>query len=389
MAGRWLILAAAGSGSRSGEPVNKAFAPLGRACPVLMCLDAFAPYVDGVVIAVGADDGSLWESIKDRAPTPLPVVTAQGGETRQASVSRALERVPDGAEFVAVHDAARPFVSADLIERCFVEAERTGAAMPAVPVADTTLLIGASGGIDTLPRENLRAAQTPQVFRLDWLRRAYALSGGSGSSGSATDDATLARAAGYPVSIVDGEAANRKLTTSEDFRAARAAMDRTSLPRVGFGMDAHRLTPDRPLTLCGVTVPHSMGLLGHSDADAAVHALIDALLGAAALGDIGRWFPDSDDAYKGISSMILLARVRDALNGRGYTIGNVDVTIIAQRPRLSGFIGEMRASLADTLCVSADRVSVKATTTERMGYEGREEGISAHAAAVIYGGTTD
>ncbi|MDR1598934.1 MAG: 2-C-methyl-D-erythritol 2,4-cyclodiphosphate synthase [Oscillospiraceae bacterium] len=384
MFGRWLILAAAGSGARSGEAVNKAFAPLGDTCPALMCLEAFAPFVDGAVVAIGADDARLWESIKDRLPGSLPAAMVQGGATRQASVSLALERLPQDASLVAVHDAARPFVSPRLIARCFEEAGRSGCAVPAISVADTTLSVDVSGRVDPLRREDLRAVQTPQVFRRDWLAKAHK----TAMDASATDDASLVRAAGFPVSIVDGDASNRKLTTPADFRLARLEMESVRMPRVGFGLDAHRLTSDRPLILCGVNVPHTMGLLGHSDADVAAHALIDALLGAAALGDIGGWFPDTDEAYRGISSMLLLKRVAGDLKERGWAIGSVDVTIVAQRPKLAGYIPQMRQSLAETLGISADRASVKATTTERMGYEGREEGITARAVAVIYGGTT-
>jgi 2-C-methyl-D-erythritol 2,4-cyclodiphosphate synthase/2-C-methyl-D-erythritol 4-phosphate cytidylyltransferase len=387
-AGRWLILAAAGSGARSGEPLNKAFAPLGDSCAALLCLKAFAPFVDGAVVAIGSEDVPSWEAVERRAQVLTSVITVRGGLNRQASVSRALSHVPPDARLVAVHDAARPFVSAAVIERCFAQAERTGAAIPVVPVADTMLIVGESGSEEAPPRDLLRAVQTPQVFRRDWLARAYE----DASDGAATDDATLVRAAGHAVSIVDGETRNRKLTTPEDFRIARMEImlneretqSAANQPRVGFGLDAHRLSPDRPLVLCGVTVPHTAGLLGHSDADVAVHALIDALLGAAALGDIGRWFPDSDAAYKGISSMLLLKRVVDGLAERGYRVGNADVTIVAQRPKLAGFIPAMRDSLAGVLGVDVGDVSVKATTTERMGYEGREEGVSAHAAAVLY-----
>ncbi|GHU71252.1 bifunctional enzyme IspD/IspF [Clostridia bacterium] len=395
MYGQWLILAAAGRGERSGQSINKAFAPLGSTCALLMCLEKFAPHVEGATVAIGEGDVQLWDEISARANAIMPINFTIGGATRRASVAKALKSVPCGAEYIAVHDAARPFVSDKLIKRCFTKARQYGAVVPVIPIVDSVLMLNEDKPDEPLPRQRLRAVQTPQVFMQHWLQNAYNEKRLKGVT--ATDDAQLVREMGYTVAIVDGDPANRKLTTAEDFRLARLeimdAMDDknatdielklTGAPRVGFGMDAHRLVTDRALVLCGITIPFDKGLLGHSDADAAVHALIDALLGAAALGDIGQWFPDNDKAYEGISSIILLKRVVDGLAENGFRIINVDITIVAQRPKLASFMPEMRQVLANALGIDLQRVSVKATTTERMGYEGREEGISAHAVATI------
>jgi 2-C-methyl-D-erythritol 4-phosphate cytidylyltransferase/2-C-methyl-D-erythritol 2,4-cyclodiphosphate synthase len=381
LSGRWLLLAAAGRGLRSGQAINKAFSPVAGVCPLLRCLAAFRESVDGAVVIIGADDGSLWSSIEPVARAILPIVVTTGGATRRESVARGLDKLPSSASWVAVHDAARPFVTRELIDRCFAQANETGAAIPATPITDTILQTSEEGG-GIISRDKLRAVQTPQIFRVDLLRAAHAWA--ARIQADATDDAELVRRIGRTVALVEGDPANFKLTAPNDFAIAERILFQLEQPaRSGFGMDAHRFAPDRALILCGVQVPHSLGLLGHSDADAAVHALIDALLGAACQGDIGRWFPDTDPAYKGISSIVLLEKVVGDLRVRGFTPLHADVTIAAQKPRLAPYIPRMRETLARSLGLSCDFVNVKATTTERMGYVGREEGIAAYAVATI------
>ena len=273
-----------------------------------------------------------------------------------------------------IHDGARPFVKKETIQNVLAGIEKNGSGVAAVPARDTIKKTDDTGLVlETPDRAALWHAQTPQGFWLKDLLAAH-----EKAAQRYTDDAALMEAAGYPVHLVMGGYDNIKLTSPEDLR-----MNASLLPRMGTGYDAHQLVENRDLWLCGVKIPHEKGLLGHSDADVALHALMDALLGAAALGDIGKLFPDSAEKYKGISSMLLLEEVVRVLEEKDFSIGNVDVTIIAQAPKLAPYMDEMRATVAKGLKIPLDRVSIKATTTEKMGFEGRKEGISAQAAALL------
>ena len=372
------MLVAAGRGTRSGLAENKAFYPIRGRAMVLRSLDALAGSgeFEGGVLVVSGEDEAKMRGLLSREAWPVPVRVALGGKTRQASVRAGIEQVDIDADVIAVHDAARPFVNREIIQTVLAGARETGSGVIATAVTDTIKQVEEDGRVVTLPRARLRAVQTPQAFRAAQLRRAHAQALQEGFE--ATDDAMLYERYYGTVTLVSapGAEANRKMTTPEDFRA----QEMPAL-RVGTGYDAHRLVEGRPLILCGVQVPHDRGLDGHSDADVAVHALMDALLGAAGEGDIGLQFPDSDEAYRGISSMVLLSRVMELLKGKGWRVVNADLTIVAQRPKLRPCIDAMIENLRGAL--DTDAVSVKATTTERMGFEGREEGISAQASALI------
>ncbi|MDR0896998.1 MAG: 2-C-methyl-D-erythritol 4-phosphate cytidylyltransferase [Oscillospiraceae bacterium] len=372
------LVLAAGTGSRMGLGRNKALADLSGMPIVCRSVAAFDGLVDGVLVVTGKADLAAV-----RALLPgIPVV--EGGATRQQSVLCGLRALPEAVDLVLVHDAARPLVPADVIRRCLASTRAHGSGVASIPVKDTIKRADAEGLVrGTLNRQSLRAAQTPQGFHREALQRALEVMEERGTL--CTDDAAAMEAMGMLVHWVEGDEINIKLTTPGDMALAQWLLGQkgANAVRMGHGMDAHRLVADRALVLCGVTIPHEKGLLGHSDADVATHALMDALLGAAALGDIGRHFPDSDPAYRGISSIALLERVVALLGRQGYAPSNVDVTIIAQRPKLAPHMPQMIACVAAALGLPEECVSIKATTTEGMGFEGEELGMSAHAVAVV------
>ena len=377
----WAVVVAAGRGERFGRPYNKVFHPLNGRSVLMRCLDALeaSGAFDGAVLVLSPQDEADYASlcVREGAPSLVRAV-AKGGATRQASVYNGLVLVPEDARIVAIHDAARPFVSAGVIRAVIESAEAFGSGVPGAPVTDTIKLLDETGqAVETPPRERLCAVQTPQTFQRDLIMQAHETARAAGYQ--STDDAALYEKYIGKVRIVSMPecADNIKVTTQRDVKAFECSF------RTGTGYDAHRLVGERRLVLCGVDIPWEKGLLGHSDADVAVHALMDALLGAAALGDIGRHFPDSDPRYKDISSLLLLDRVRELLGEAGYWPVNVDVTIVAQRPKLKDYIGQMRQNIALHLGIGEDSVNVKATTTEGMGFEGEGLGISAQAAALI------
>jgi len=368
------ILLAAGAGTRLGAGRNKALLPLGGEPLFLHALRALQPHCKHIVLAVGEGERDAFYGAMDAAGLSADAVVT-GGAQRRHSVERALRALPEDADILLVHDAARPFPSGRLIRAVLAAASQTGAAVPALPVDDT--LRGRSGNATrTLPREGLYRVQTPQGFRRGLLEKAYAA-----SPDALTDDAGLVERLGEPVALVPGEPRNFKITRREDLDMAERLL--SGCLRAGTGYDAHRLAEGRALVLCGVDIPHETGLLGHSDADVALHALTDALLGACALGDIGTHFPDSRPEYKGVSSLLLLEKTRELMRERGFVPHQCDLTVLAQRPRLAPYIPQMRLNIARALGLPLSRVSVKATTTEGMGFEGREEGMSAQASALV------
>ena len=383
----WAVIVAAGRGERAGLGRNKVFYEFGGRSVLARCLDAFSAsgLVDGAALVISEDDRDAWEALNRReGPFPLVKRVALGGATRRDSVLNGLLALPEDAEVAAVHDAARPFVSSEVIAATLESARRHGSGVICTPVSDTIKQLGPDGAVSTPDRATLRAVQTPQTFNYQKLLAAHLRA--RAEDLPVTDDAMLFEHYYGAVRLVTAAGAerNRKLTTREDFEALeKPASEMRFTPRIGQGYDAHRLKAGRKLVLCGVEVPHDRGLDGHSDADVAVHALMDALLGALGEGDIGRHFPDSDPAYKGISSMLLLDRVMATVRAKGFGVGNADVTIVAQRPKLAPFIPQMRENLARALGVGLDRVNVKATTTERMGFEGEEIGISAQAVCLL------
>lgn len=375
----WGVVVAAGKGVRAGLGVNKVYAQWKGHSVLSRCLDALeqSGAFDGLVLVISREDEELYRELCVReGANALVKQVAFGGDCRRRSVRNGLLRVPADAKIVAVHDAARPFVSAEVVRATVDSAREFGSGVISTPVTDTIKQLEPDETVRTLDRSTLRAVQTPQTFDCAKLRAAHERA--EAENYDATDDAALYEHYYGTVRLVSAEGAekNRKLTTKADFeRQGQGSM------RIGSGYDAHRLKEGRKLILCGVEVPHDRGLDGHSDADVAVHALMDALLGALGEGDIGRHFPDSDPQYKGISSMLLLEHVMRTVKAHGYRVGNVDVTIVAQKPKLAAYIPTMRQNLVAAL--GTDAVNVKATTTERMGFEGEEIGISSQAVALL------
>ncbi len=365
------VIVAAGSGTRMGTDVPKQFLKIGGRTILETTVAVFEknPYVDDILVLTGRDFVEFCEDLCrpfEKVRSVLP-----GGKERQDTVWEAVRRISDG-ELVLIHDGVRPYVTDAVIEGVLAGAKSAGAAVPAVASKDTVRQTAAEGGSRTLDRKTLFQVQTPQGFASEILRQAYEAAYRDGFLG--TDDAGLAERIGQTIQLTEGDYANIKITTRED------------LPmeiRVGTGYDVHRLTEGRKLILGGVDIPYEKGLDGHSDADVMVHALMDALLGAAGLGDIGRHFPDTDPQYKGISSLKLLEIVNQRIQEAGYELGNADVTIIAQRPKLAGYISQMEENLAAVLGADIRQINVKATTTEKLGFTGRGEGIAAEAACII------
>ena len=366
------VVTAAGSGRRMGTPLPKQFLKIGGKTVLEKTVEPFeaSEHVDEIIVVGSSEFLELCTGLCRQFSKFSRAVA--GGKERQDSVRNALNLVEDG--YVLIHDGARPYVDMETIMRVLEAAAGTGAAVAAVPVKDTVRQTRGGDNTDsiTLPRDRLYSVQTPQGFDVALIREAYAAAEAEGFLG--TDDGGLAERAGHPVTIVEGSYRNIKITTQEDLPMET---------RIGTGFDVHRLTEGRKLVLCGIEIPFEKGLLGHSDADVAVHALMDAMLGAAAMGDIGRHFPDTDDAYKGISSMILLQKVRELIEQEGFRLGNADITIMAQRPKLSPYIEKMRTNIAAVLGMDAGSINVKATTTEKLGFVGRQEGIAAEAVCTI------
>jgi 2-C-methyl-D-erythritol 4-phosphate cytidylyltransferase/2-C-methyl-D-erythritol 2,4-cyclodiphosphate synthase len=379
------IIAAGGAGRRLGASVPKQLLDIGGRTMLAHSVRAFTSHArvtDVIVVLPPLAEAS--ESRPDGASIPgARVVT--GGARRQDSVANGFDAVPPDADVVLIHDAARPFVTEDLIGRTIDAAAAHGAAIAALQARDTIKRVRTDGVIvNTIPRNEIYLAQTPQGFRREVLAKAIA----TGRSGvDATDEAMLAEHAGFTVRVVDGDPGNVKITTQEELDAARARARVPGKPartgRAGTGYDLHRLVEGRPLVIGGVSIPSDRGALGHSDADVVCHAATDAILGAAGLGDIGRHFPDSDPRWKGANSLDLLARARAMVADAGYEVGNLDVTVILERPKIGSAIDEMRARVATALDVDASRVSIKGKTNEGVDAIGRGEAIAAHAVALI------
>jgi 2-C-methyl-D-erythritol 4-phosphate cytidylyltransferase/2-C-methyl-D-erythritol 2,4-cyclodiphosphate synthase len=379
------IIAAGGTGARIGGSVPKQLIDLGDESNMLSrSLQAFLDcgQVDEIVlvappgVALGAGD---------RPAKPFKVVG--GGERRQDSVAKAFARVSDTTDVVVIHDAARPFVTPDLIGQTIRAAADHGAAIAALAATDTVKQASdqhADGTIRiraTLPRDTIYLAQTPQAFRRTVLAEAMAVAGDE----TFTDEAMLVERAGFPVHIVPGDPGNIKVTTPHDLTVARQRVSKgeTRPTRIGCGYDLHRLVEGRPLVLAGVGIPFERGLYGHSDADIVCHAVTDAVLGAAALGDIGRLFPDTDAAWQDADSVRMLEMSIAAVHAKGLRVVNVDVTVIAERPKLLPYLDEMRANLARALQIEAEAVSIKGKTNEAVDATGRGEAMAAHAVALL------
>jgi 2-C-methyl-D-erythritol 4-phosphate cytidylyltransferase/2-C-methyl-D-erythritol 2,4-cyclodiphosphate synthase len=383
------IIAAAGEGRRLGASVPKQLLEIGGRSILERSVDAFVRHgrVDDVIVVVPAGMAAAPPSwlASTMASVGSTVRVVEGGARRQDSVANAFDSVRAASDVVLVHDAARPFISDDLISRAIDAAATYGAAIVALPVHDTVKRVektdGAAIVVATLPRDAIYLAQTPQAFRRQVLEAAVAL----GRSGvEATDEAMLAEQAGHRVHVIEGDPANVKITTSRDLESARqGAEGLAAAGRIGAGYDLHRLVEGRPLVLGGVTVRSPFGAQGHSDADVVCHAATDAILGAASLGDIGRHFPDTDPAWKGASSVDLLRRAAAMLREASFEVVNLDVVVVLERPKIAPFIDRIRAGVAAALEVPIERVSVKGKTNEGVDAVGRGEAIAAHAVALL------
>lgn len=367
------VIVAAGRGLRAGQPVPKQFAPW-RGKPVVRHAAEALIAAGAGPLALAIPDGC--EAIAAEALAGLPQVRlVPGGETRQASVRAALEALSaERPALVLIHDAARPHCPADVIDRLLAALAGQPGAIPVLPVVDSLAEAGDGLVVGTADRERLRRVQTPQAFRYEAILAAHRRWSGPASAG---DDAQVAIAAGLGVALVDGDERLRKLTFAEDF------MDRPLFPRTGTGFDVHRLADGEALWLCGVRLEHDRGLAGHSDADVALHAVVDAILGAAGHGDIGQHFPPSDPRWHGAASSRFVEHAVALAGEAGYAVGNVDVTIVCEAPKIGPHRDAMRARLAELLGTGIEAVNVKATTTERLGFTGRGEGIAAQAAALL------
>lgn len=374
------LVVAAGRGRRFGGDLPKQYQSLaGR--PILrhsLATLAANPQIDGVRVVIHPDDAELYQAAAADLSLLDPVV---GGETRQESVLRGLESL--GAlspDMVLIHDGARPFVEAGLIHRVIEALSLSAGAIPALPVADT-LKRAVDGTISaTVDRADLWRAQTPQAFRYAPILDAHRRAAGQ----ELTDDASVAEAAGLPVKIVLGSERNFKVTTAADLNRAQTFFTGSGDIRVGNGYDVHRFAPGTGVWLCGVEIPHDFRLEGHSDADVALHAATDAVLGAIAAADIGRHFPPSDPKWKGASSDRFLAHAANLVSALGGRLVHLDITIICEKPKIGIHRLAMQARIAEILGIEMGRISVKATTTEGLGFTGRAEGIAAQASATVW-----
>jgi 2-C-methyl-D-erythritol 4-phosphate cytidylyltransferase / 2-C-methyl-D-erythritol 2,4-cyclodiphosphate synthase len=370
------LIVAAGKGLRSGRDMPKQFAPLLGTALVARAVDSFAahPRIDKIFIVIGAGQEELLENALGRRQVD-GVIT--GGAERQDSVFAGLNAIGTATN-VLIHDAARPMLTADVIDRLLMALQTHDGAVPVLPVVDTLARDDGALG-DTIDRAGLSRIQTPQAFRFDAIMTSH--TGWNG--GNASDDAQMARKAGFSIATVEGDQRLEKITHQGDLERMEAILSASLISRTGMGYDVHRLEAGQELWLCGLCIPHDMGLSGHSDADVALHALTDALLGAAALGDIGDHFPPSDPQWRGAASSLFLKHARDLILNKGGVIDHVDLTIICEAPKIGPHREAMRTKVAQLLGVRQDAVSIKATTTERLGFTGRSEGIAAQAVATI------
>jgi 2-C-methyl-D-erythritol 4-phosphate cytidylyltransferase / 2-C-methyl-D-erythritol 2,4-cyclodiphosphate synthase len=381
------VIVAAGAGVRAGGERPKQYQAIGGKPVLRHTVEAFLrhPGIAHVQVVIGEDHGGLYEEAVGDLPLPRPVT---GGATRQASVARGLDALR-GREphLVLIHDGARPFVSASVISHVIAHLDRHPAVIPALPVTDT--LKRAKGNVvaETVDRAGLWAVQTPQGFRFEAIVDAHARAGAAAEQ-TFSDDASIAEWAGIEVALIPGAPDNTKVTSAGDIAAADLRLRREALLalgdiRVGQGFDVHAFGPGNYVTLCNVRIAHDRGLSGHSDADAPLHALTDALLGSIGEGDIGVHFPPSDPQWRGADSAIFLKHAAGLIAARGGIIANADLTIVCEAPRISPHVAEMRRRIAEILEIAPDRIGVKATTSEAMGFTGRGEGLVAMATATV------
>ncbi|MEA4987501.1 MAG: 2-C-methyl-D-erythritol 4-phosphate cytidylyltransferase [Anaerovorax sp.] len=394
-----VIIAAAGSGTRMGSGISKQFREISGLPVLVRAVGAFSehPFIDEIYIVTKEEHREfvLSNIVKKYGLQKVKAVIV-GGEQRQDSVYNGINALSQNVDFILVHDGARPFVSSDVITQTIEALLEHKAVAAAVPVKDTIKTCEEGIFTGTPNRDLLFGVQTPQGFHFSVLKNALEKAELDRFYG--TDDAVLVERIGQKVYLVEGDYNNIKITTEEDLIFGQAIAERVNKEgealleeinnqnkfRVGTGYDVHRLVEGRKLILGGVEIPYEKGLLGHSDADVLLHAIMDALLGAAALGDIGRHFPDNDPEYYGISSLKLLKKVDEAIREKGFSIGNIDATVIAQKPKIASFLQEMRQKIALTLQIELDCINIKGTTTEQLGFCGRGEGIASQASVILY-----
>ena len=373
------LIVAAGRGSRHGGDIPKQYVSLAGEPVLRHCLRTFAqhPGIAGVRVVIHPDDRALYDRAAEGLPLLAPV---PGGAARQESVLRGIESLAAAkADAVLIHDGARPLVGADVISGVLARLAGEAGAIAAVPVRDT-LKRGAGTAIsETVDRTNLWRAQTPQGFRYEEILHAHRAAAGA----ELTDDAHVAERAGLRVTLVEDSEDNLKITTPADLARAERILFAAADVRVGSGFDVHRFAPGDSVTLCGVRIPHTHSLEGHSDADAGLHALTDALLGTIAAGDIGQHFSPSDPRWRGAASGQFVRFAAERVREKGGTVTLADVIILCEAPRVSPHRAAMQQRIADLLGIAPDRVSVKATTTEGLGFTGRREGIAAQATATV------
>lgn len=382
MGGIAALVVAAGRGQRFGGARPKQYAPLAGKPVLRYSLEALTahPAIDRVVTVIHPDDRPLYDAAADGLPVLEPV---HGGASRQQSVHLGLEALaPHGPEQVLIHDGARPFLDPGLIDRVLTGLAAAPGAIAALPVTDTLKRGDGNSIRATVERQGLWRAQTPQGFAFSGILAAHrAIAEGNGPE--LTDDAAVAEQAGLEVRLVDGSTQNLKVTTPDDLLEAERRVSGGYMPRIGQGFDVHRFAAGDRVTLCGVDIPFTQRLSGHSDADVGLHALTDAILGAIGAGDIGSHFPPSDPQWQGADSAIFLRHAAELVAARGGQIGNLDVTLICEAPKIGPHRPAMVARLAELLALPAERISVKATTTEKLGFTGRGEGIAAQAIVTL------
>jgi 2-C-methyl-D-erythritol 4-phosphate cytidylyltransferase / 2-C-methyl-D-erythritol 2,4-cyclodiphosphate synthase len=378
------VIVAAGRGSRAGGDLPKQFRPIGGESMLRRALSMFVEHdeVSAVQPVIREEDIARYRMAAAELNVLLP---AFGGATRQCSVRAGLEALAARKPaIVLIHDAARPFASAELVSRAIAAAKQSGAAIPALPVTDTVKTVDAEGHVDkTLDRNTLRLVQTPQSFAFPALLEAHRRAAAAGRE-DFTDDAALTEWAGLKVSVFPGEPGNIKITNEGDFARAEAmAFSTLGDVRIGTGIDVHAFGPGDHVTLGGIRIGHDSSLVGHSDADVALHALVDAILGALADGDIGEHFPPSDPQWRNASSDRFLAFAVERVKARGGGIAHLDLTLVCEIPKIGPYRDAMRAEIARLADIAIERVAVKATTSERLGFTGRGEGIAAYATATV------
>lgn len=387
------VLLAAGAGKRMQREENKIFLRLGKFSVLQWNLEHLlnVPNIKDVVIVVAEGEKeqiraevNAFMKIKNIAILPWDVIYTRGGAERQHSVENGVAVTDTTTDIILIHDGARPMAESELFIHTAKMAEKHGAAVVAVPAVDTIKRVAADKQvIETLKRSELYAVQTPQGFKREVFEAAQTYAKETNFIG--TDDVSLVEHMGGSVQIVEGEYSNIKITTPSDIIKAKKYLGATSpMMRVGFGYDIHRFKEGRPCILGGVQIESSIGPDGHSDADVLVHALMDALLGAAGLKDIGYYFPPEDDAFKGISSLLLLEKVNSLLKEKGFSAYNIDIMVIAEAPKLKPHIDAMKENISQVLTLPVERISIKATTNEKLGALGRQEGIAAQAVVSIY-----